>query len=132
VRSRDCAFLNPFLPAYRPGLLRSAEGAFGRGLLQWQSEGDVLDRRLYYVAATTPPEQRQSQGQWERLWGSRGVHNLLTDADWVDEKGKPKSMSLDSDGWAMKLDRLEVSPIKAGTKDRVVGVRMTALGLKKK
>ena len=132
VRSNECAFLNPFPGGYTPGVVRAQDAALNRGLLLWQSEGDAFDKRLNYVAGSSavvlfPNSPRQAQAQWESLWGTQGVRNLIPDADW------PK-LILDADRpWAMNLDRLETPPIKVPSmKARTVGVRMADLGIKKK
>ena len=126
MRSKDCAFVNPFVGSPKAGLLRSQSGALARGLLLWQSDGDALDKRLFYVAASTAAETPQAQSQWEKLWGSLSVQRLATNAAW------PKQ-TLDADRWGMSLDRLETPPFKTpGQKDHLVGVKLADLGIKKK
>jgi serine/threonine-protein kinase len=131
VRSKDCAFVDPFPGNHTPGILRASNGALGQGLLLWQSDGDALDRRLNFVAssaAVVPSKsQRQAQELWERLWGSQSVRDLVKDANWPQ-------LTFDADRpWAMNLDRLEIPPIKsAGAKERSVGVKIADLGVTKK
>jgi hypothetical protein len=132
VRSKDCAFVNPFPGKHTPGLLRCQDGALNRGLLLWQSDGDAFDKRLHYLAASSgvafaASVPRQSQSLWQTTWGSQAVRGPVFDADW------PK-LTLEADRpWAMSLDRLEAPPIRqTGLKDRTAGVRMADLGVKKK
>ncbi len=132
VRSKDCAFLNPFPGSYTPGLLRSQDGALNRGLLLWQSDGDAFDKRLHYLAGSAAVvlpvnTQRQAQAQWQTIWGAHAVRGLVADAEW------PK-LTLDAERpWGMNLERLETPPIKMpGLKDRTVGVKIADLGIKKK
>jgi len=49
IQSQDCAFLNPFITKNaRPGLLHCEGRALGRGLLLWQSDGDLFDSRWHH------------------------------------------------------------------------------------
>ena len=47
--------------------------ALAHGLLVWQGEANVYDKRFhYYAAAEKPPEGKQSFAVWRRLWGTAG------------------------------------------------------------
>jgi serine/threonine-protein kinase len=83
VQTLRCAFLNPFADRpNRAGLLLSVGDALAHGLLVWQSDGDVYDRRLFFgaVAVGTLPARPGPFDAWARLWGSNGVrgptHNV--------------------------------------------------------
>lgn len=80
VQTKDCAFLNPFADkegkAAPAALLAYTGVAAQRGLLCWQAEGNVYDKRLYAFAAAVGadgkplrPEKPQAYATWERLWG---------------------------------------------------------------
>jgi hypothetical protein len=83
LQTLHCAFLNPFMDRpNRAGLLLSEGDALARGLLVWQSDGDVYDRRLHFGAAAAGalPARAEPFDAWARLWGSNGVrgpgHNV--------------------------------------------------------
>jgi hypothetical protein len=78
VQMKDCAFLNPFAdrePKSAAALLAYGGVAVERGLLCWQSEGNVFDKRLHAFVARTADgrpervEKPQAFAVWERLWG---------------------------------------------------------------
>jgi len=83
VQTKSCAFLNPFADkdakdgkAAQAALLEFSGEALRRGLICWQGEGNVYDRRLYAfampVAADGKPlrdDKPQATAVWERLWG---------------------------------------------------------------
>ena len=81
VRTEACAFLD----AYRRGrvppravVLRSQENALTRGVLAWQSSGDIYDLAHFAMgeAATPPPSARfDIDHDWIELWGSAHVVN---------------------------------------------------------
>src|SRR5262249_38878228 len=83
VQSRDSAFLNPFAEKpNRAGLLLYDGEALSRGLLVWQGEGDVYDRRLYFGARGARallPDKPEDHAVWARLWGSYGVRRPVLD-----------------------------------------------------
>jgi hypothetical protein len=79
--SRRCVYLNPFADA-RAGLVLSAGDALPRGLLLWQGEGDLYDKRLWFAAAPAegpPPDKAQPSASWTRWWGNPGMKQALTD-----------------------------------------------------
>jgi hypothetical protein len=128
VHSQECAYVNPF--SAKPGLVLAQEVALARGLFLWQSDGDALDKRLHYLAASSAVDPsklpRQGHEAWAVLWGTGNVHELIRDADW-------SKATLDADRWSADLERLEVPPISApGVKERTVGVTMADLGIVKK
>src|SRR5262249_50736613 len=79
VQTKDCAFLHPF--ADKDGksaasLLTFGRAALQRGMLCWQSEGNVYDKRLQafvtWPGADNRPvrqEKQQPHTTWEHLWG---------------------------------------------------------------
>jgi hypothetical protein len=82
IQSHDSAFLNPFGKPNRAGMLLYDGEALSRGLLVWQGEEDVLDRRLYFGAwrAGKPlPDRPEGTTAWTRLWGSYGVRRPVLD-----------------------------------------------------
>lgn len=86
VQTRACVFLNPFTKddgrtPLSAGLLRCEGAALMRGLLVWQSEDDVYDKRLFYAAAVTPPSQPEPLSAWRGLWGSTNVTKAILDVD---------------------------------------------------
>jgi eukaryotic-like serine/threonine-protein kinase len=101
LQTLHCAFLNPFMDRpNRAGLLLAEGDALAHGLLVWQSDGDVYDRRLHYGAAAAGalPARAEPFDAWARLWGTNGVrgpgHNV------------PFRATLDLKRWP--LDRLAV------------------------
>jgi hypothetical protein len=87
VQARSCAFLNPFVgpnlkDPHPAGLLLGEGDALARGLLLWQGDGNLFDKRLHFFAMPTPaplPDQRQPYAVWTRLWGSPGERQPLLD-----------------------------------------------------
>jgi hypothetical protein len=82
VQTRASAFLNPFTPRpNRAGLLVYDGDALTHGLLAWQSDEDVLDRRLHFGAAPARalPDRPEGLAAWLRLWGSAGVRRPVFD-----------------------------------------------------
>jgi serine/threonine protein kinase len=107
VQTRDCVFLNPFVEktekeskATQAVLLSYSGLAPQRGLLCWQGEGNVYDKRFYAFATSVGkdgkpvrPEKAQAFTAWERLWGSADARPI-TDAT---SKGTldPEKLQLD-------------------------------------
>jgi hypothetical protein len=117
VQTRHCAFLNPFRVG-KPGLLLYEGDALAHGLLMWQGEDDLFDRRLHFGAcASQPPERPQGLAPWLRLWGSASVRRPVADAS--------LTRTLDAVPWA--LERLAMPPAQAGH-----GADLGALGISKK
>jgi hypothetical protein len=83
VQSRDCAFLNPFIArGIRPGLVRYDGEALARGLLLWQGDRDVFDRRLWFGAAPAAgplPEKWEDHASWVALWGTPALRRAVLD-----------------------------------------------------
>ncbi|HKI30769.1 MAG TPA: serine/threonine-protein kinase [Gemmataceae bacterium] len=88
VQTKDCAFLNPFADkdgkAAQAVLLSFSGVALQRGVLCWQGEGDVYDKRLYAYVTTVgkdgkPVRSEKPQGYaaWERLWGPADAKAIL-------------------------------------------------------
>jgi serine/threonine protein kinase len=117
VHPKDCAFLNPFGDKEGKGapaaLLAYSQVAVPRGMLCWQGDGNVYDKRLHaYVEATGPDfklvplEKAQSHAAWERLWGPGDVKPVL---DW------PLKATLDLE--KLRLEELAL-PAHAGIKEK--------------
>jgi hypothetical protein len=87
VQTRSCVLLNPFVDAagraaHPAGLVRGDGEALALGLLVWQSEDDVYDKRLHFTGAeATIPKQPDPPGSWRRLWGSYNVVKPVLDVD---------------------------------------------------
>jgi hypothetical protein len=79
VRADACAFLAPFA-GQRAGLLRCDGEALARGVLVWQGEGNVFDKRLhtFVVNGEATPERPQAIALWSRLWGPMGERQPFT------------------------------------------------------
>jgi serine/threonine protein kinase len=128
LQSRRCAFLDPFIDkagmSHRAGLLLAAGDAVARGLLVWQSEGDVYDKRLdfHLAPASGPmPEKAQLHTIWAQLWGPLGDARTTWDA-WQQNK-------LDLGG--LQLEHLALtSPARFGTP--TPGADLALLGIVKK
>jgi serine/threonine-protein kinase len=88
IQAKDCAFLNPF--AEKDGksapasLLAYSRVALQRGLLCWQGEGNLYDKRLQAYVATlgkdgtpAPPDKPQPYAVWEHVWGPADVKPVL-------------------------------------------------------
>jgi hypothetical protein len=79
VQTRDCAFLNPFADkdgkSHPAALLAYTGVAAQRGLVCWQGEGNVYDKRLHSYALAVvaddkgPTTKAQPHAAWEHLWG---------------------------------------------------------------
>ena len=76
VRSRDCAFLNPYPgKPNKAGMVLYEGEALPHGLLAWQSERDGHDSRLHFAAwpaGAALPEAKEPKGTWARLLGTPG------------------------------------------------------------
>jgi hypothetical protein len=73
VHARACAFLNPFAPpAPAPAVLAVDGNALGRGLLVWQGEGNVYDKRLAGEVLSLPhgggSARPETGPKWASLW----------------------------------------------------------------
>jgi hypothetical protein len=82
VRTRACAFLQPFSDApLPPTLLAVAERALGRGLLVWQGEGNAFDKRMgREVQSLSGGVSRPQPGlTWPRLFGSAWERQQIFD-----------------------------------------------------
>jgi len=87
VQTKECAFINPFTDKENKAgatLLAYTGVAVQRGLLCWQGEGNVYDKRFHaYVMSVsgTPPVTRLEKPQpftvWERLWGPADSNPIL-------------------------------------------------------
>lgn len=124
IQARSCAFLNPYPGAsakesHPAGVFLFEGDMLARGLLLWQGEGNVFDKRLHYFAWPTTgplPEQRQSFAGWARLWGPVGEKQPVLD---VTPAGRMDANLSQFD--CLALPRL----------DRTPGANLTQLGLLK-
>ncbi len=134
LRSRNCAFLNPFPDKTGPsGMLIFERSALAHGLLVWQGDGDAFSKRLTFAAAPAsalPPPSPDSvdKGEgirpaWARLWGSYGDDHPAADVT------LPKPF----DAAAWPLDRLALLKPRDSSADKhVPGADLAQLGLLKK
>jgi hypothetical protein len=91
VQSQASAFLNPYVGTDRTtpepaGVLVCQGLALPRGVLAWQGDGDVFDRRLFtYVSLARADGQLLKAGKpqpfslWQRLWGPIGSRGAVLD-----------------------------------------------------
>lgn len=81
VQAKANVILAPFGDRHRAGLIRAEGMAFVRGLLSWQSEGNVYDKRLHYfvAAAVALPDRPQSYAVWAALGGPSGDRQAVLD-----------------------------------------------------
>ena len=125
VRSRECAFLDPFGDKSGPaGMLALEKSALAHGLLVWQGEGDAFGKRLTFAAepASAPQDKEGGRAAWARLWGSYGDRHAAADAP---APAKP----FDAPPWP--LDRLAL-PKPAGADKHAAGADLALLRLAKK
>jgi hypothetical protein len=104
VRADACAFLAPFA-GQRSGQLHCDGEALARGVLVWQGEGNVFDKRLhsYVVNGEGVPDRPQAVAVWTRLWGPMGERQPITSLALSNAlKWEP-----------LQLDRLQLPEIKA-------------------
>jgi hypothetical protein len=99
-----------------------------QGLLVWQSDGDMLDPRLQFLAASDQavPEVSQPGTDWQRLWGWAGVKRPFL--NWPLER-----ILADDKTW--RLDSLVLRGPRGslpGFVDRRAGADLEALGILKK
>jgi serine/threonine-protein kinase len=121
IQSRDSAFLNPFRDRGGSKALLVVDAAvLARGMVLWQGDRDLLDRRLQSGAWTedrSPTDRGQLVSDWVRLWGSANTPNLVRAGDLV--------RTLDTTPW--QLNRLALPREYAGH-----GADLSALGVFKK
>jgi hypothetical protein len=116
VQTRACAFLNPF-PAHA-GMLLYESDALPRGILLWQGDNDLYDKRLYFAAAPgTPPDRSQPLSAWTRLWGSANCQHSVIE----DRLARPL------EGYPWPLERLILPRAAAGH-----GADLGALGISRR
>ncbi|HVS37622.1 MAG TPA: protein kinase [Gemmataceae bacterium] len=125
VRSRDCAYLNPFSDKSGPsGMLCFEKSALAHGLLIWQGSNDAFSKRMAFAAApaTALPDKEESRAAWTRLWGSYGDDHAAADV-WL-----PKLF--DAPPWP--LDRLALKPPAGSSEKHAPGADLAQLGLLKR
>ena len=133
VRSRYCAFLDPFSEkSSASGLLCFEKSALAHGLLVWQGDGDAFGKRLSFAAALALPPasalldplDKEVRPAWTRLWGSYGDGHPAPDVT------QPKLF----DAAAWPLDRLALPKPRDGSAPdkNAPGADLAALGLLKK
>jgi hypothetical protein len=104
LQSHACAFLNPFPGTEgKPGLaglLGYGGSALTHGVLVWQSEGDVYDKRLQYAAARDKGSGSATVAEatpqaLTRLWGrvgNRQANHTLALSAILDFKASPRHL----------------------------------------
>jgi eukaryotic-like serine/threonine-protein kinase len=123
VRADACAFLAPFA-GQRSGQLRCDGDTLARGLLIWQGEGNVFDKRLhaYVVIGEGASDRPQALAIWSRLWGPMGERQPITNLTLTNALK-----------WeALQLERLLLPEIKGtlgGNPKPHPGADLIALGL---
>jgi len=120
VRSRECAYLDPFGDKTAPPeMLASEKSALAHGLLVWQGDGDAFGKRLTF------PDKEGGRAAWTRLWGSYGDRRPAADVP-------PLTKPFEAPPWP--LDRLALSKPKGpmGSDKRAAGADLGLLGLVKK
>ena len=125
VQSRRCAFLNPF--GDRAGLLVAEGESLRQGVLIWQSEDDVYDKRLHFAVAgpTAIPARADSHAEWRRLWGAFGDSHPVT--------ALPLTTRFERQKWPLERLRLPLLRRRPLVFDpREVGPDFEKLGLVKK
>jgi serine/threonine-protein kinase len=90
VQTKANVFLSPYVTnkgkdPHPSGMLLYEGNAVARGLLAWQGEGDVFDKRLrYYVLVAgqeSSVERSQPHAVWPRLWGPLGDQKPILNLD---------------------------------------------------
>jgi serine/threonine-protein kinase len=122
VQAQACAFLAPFA-GQRSGVLTWEEDALARGILVWQGEGNVFDKRLhFYGVGADVPERPQPFSVWSRLWGpvneQRPFLNLALTNTLKWEPLQPERLVLP-----------EIKPVESGQPKPRPGADLAALGL---
>jgi hypothetical protein len=122
VQAQACAFLAPFA-GQRSGVLTWETDALARGLLVWQGEGNVFDKRLhFYAVGAELPERAQPFPAWSRLWGPANERRPFLNLALTNTlKWDP-----------LQLERLalpEIKPIESGQPKPRPGADLAALGL---
>ncbi len=120
VRSRECAYLDPFGDKTAPPeMLDSEKSALAHGLLVWQGDGDALGKRLTF------PVKDGDRAAWTRLWGSYGDLHPAADVP-------PLTRPFETPPWP--LDRLALPRPKGpvGSDNQAAGADLGLLGLVKK
>ncbi len=120
VRSRECAFLDPFGDKTGPaGMLALEMSALAHGLLVWLGVGEAFGKRLTFAGApaAAPLDKEEGRPAWARLWGSYGDRHPAADAPALV---KP----FDAAPWP--LERLAL-PKPTGADKRPAGADLTQL-----
>jgi hypothetical protein len=137
VQSASNVFLNPFIgeddkSPYPANLilynLVTQGGAVPRGMLAWQGDSDVFDKRLHtYVLQAGKDGKRPEDAKpqtftiFEHLWGSLGNSQPVLDVPFTNTLNLEK----------LDLAQLEV-PAHSALKNRTTGADLTRLGILKK
>jgi hypothetical protein len=120
VQARASAFLGPFAAPPPPTLLAVEGNALARGLLVWQGEGSVYDRRLGRdVAVLTAPQRAAA---WARLGGRA----------WERQQQFDLALTRTLDWDKPQLDALALPLKPPGPGEERPGADLEALGLVKK
>ena len=110
LQGRASAFLNPFTALPAPPVVLAVEGnALNRGLLTWQGEGNVFDRRLSTALGLLPSQAPAASpvtrtAWWGRSWERRQVLDLTLarTVDWnklqFNRLELPRRKSVGEDG----------------------------------
>jgi serine/threonine-protein kinase len=127
VQARANVVMSPFAGTnFQAGLLQHEGEALNRGLLLWQGQGNLYDRRLQFFSlggGETVPDRAQPHAVWTRLWGAAGDVNPFC------EQVLPQILALDKP----LLPQLYLLALPATFKAKPVpGADLAGLGLVKK
>jgi serine/threonine protein kinase len=124
VQATANVFMDPFRgPSSQAGVLRYERAAVNRGLLIWQGQGNLFDKRFLYYAQSEGerlPDKPQAYAAWTRLWGTAGERNPVADV------GLPHPLALDE---SPPLGQLALPPL---FKNPPLGADFARLGFSRK
>jgi serine/threonine protein kinase len=132
IQTRASVFLNPFTDPtgkvpYPAGIVLYQGQALPHGMVAWQGESDVFDRRLVSYVRAAGPDGRppplikpQTYTVWERVWGPLGDRRPILDVPFKN------TFSLSRP----QLDQLQV-PAHPSLRDLAPGANLERLALGK-
>jgi hypothetical protein len=124
IQAQANVFTDPFTgPSSRAGLLLYEGDALDRGLLVWQGQGNLYQKRLLFYALAegeSPPDKPQPYTTWTRLWGKAGETQPVADV------GLPHPLVLEK---PLQLGQLALPPV---FQKPLPGADLVRLGLVKK
>jgi hypothetical protein len=127
-QTRKCVFINPFLAAEsKPaaaGMLLYDGNSLARGVVIWQSDGDVYDKRLQFRVAAFKAGVPVLPGEaapaaWTTLWGRLGNRQSNREVPFITNLDPQK----------MQLEYLAL-PGHPSLKDPYPGANLPRMGIK--